>query len=59
MLVLPARTMARPSSDPSLFTMGSAFEATLLMFSEYLIARLARRMGEGEDDMRARHTNLE
>lgn len=58
-LVLPARTMARPSSDPSLFTMGSAFEAMLLMFSEYLVARLAHRMGESEDDMRARHTNLE
>ena len=58
-VLLPARTMARPSSDPSPFTMGSAFEAVQFMASEYLVACLARRMGESEDAMRARHTNLE
>ena len=58
-VLLPARTMARPSSEASPFTMGSSFEAMLFMFSEYLIACLARRMGESEDAMRARHTNLE
>ena len=29
------------------------------MMSEYLVGRLAVRMGETEDAMRARHTNLE
>ncbi len=58
-VLLPARTMARPSRDPSSFTMGSAFEAIQFMVSEYLVACLARRLGESEDAMRARHTNLE
>lgn len=58
-LLMPARTMARASSDPSAFTMGSAFEGMLFMLSEYLVGRLAERMGESEDAMRARHTNLE
>lgn len=58
-VLIPARTMARPSSDPSPFTMGSAFEAIQFMFSEYLVSQLADRLGESEDAMRARHTNLE
>lgn len=58
-VLMPARTMARPSSVPSSFTMGSAFEGMLFMMSEYLVGRLAVRMGETEDAMRARHTNLE
>ncbi len=58
-VLIPARTMARPSSDPSPFTMGSAFEAIQFLFSEYLVMRLAERTGESEDAMRARHTNLE
>ena len=58
-VLIPARTMARPSSDPSPFTMGSAFEAIQFLFSEYLVTRLAKRLGESEDAMRARHTNLE
>ncbi len=58
-LLMPARTMARASSDPSSFTMGSAFEGMLFMLSEYLVGRLAERLGETEDAMRARHTNLE
>ena len=59
LVLIPARTMARPSTDPSPFTMGSAFEAIQFMFSEYLVASLAARMGESEDAMRERHTNLE
>ncbi len=58
-ILLPARTMARPTSDPSPFTMGSAFEAAQFMASEYLVVRLVERLGETEDSMRARHTNLE
>ena len=58
-VLMPARTMARPSSAPSSFTMGSAFEGMLFMMSEYLVGQLAVRMGETEDAMRARHTNLE
>nr|WP_321986706.1 SIS domain-containing protein [uncultured Lichenicoccus sp.] len=58
-LLMPARTMARASSDPSAFTMGSAFEGMLFMLSEYLVGLLAQRLGETEDAMRARHTNLE
>ena len=58
-VLIPARTMARPSSDPSPFTMGSAFEAIQFLFSEYLVTQLAKRLGESEDAMRARHTNLE
>ena len=58
-VLIPARTMARPSSDPSPFIMGSAFEAMQFMVFEYLVARLADRRGETEDAMRARHTNLE
>ncbi len=58
-LRLPARTMARPVGEPSIFTMGSAYEAVLLLFSEYLVGRLAQRLTAGEAEMRARHTNLE
>jgi len=58
-ILIPAKTMARPSGDSSPFTMGSAFEAIQFMVSEYLVARLAERMGESEEAMRARHTNLE
>ena len=58
-LLIPARTMARASSDVSPFTMGSAFEAIQFMVSEYLVCCLAGRLRESEDAMRARHTNLE
>lgn len=58
-ILIPARTMARPTGDRSPFTMGSAFEAIQFMVSEYLVAQLAARLGESEDAMRARHTNLE
>ncbi len=59
LVLIPARTMARPSSEPSPFTMGSAFEAIQFMFCEYLVSQLVDRLGESEDAMRARHTNLE
>jgi len=58
-VLIPAKTMARPSGDTSPFTMGSAFEAVQFMVSEYLVRLLAARLGEGEESMRARHTNLE
>lgn len=58
-VLIPARTMARSVDDPSPFTMGSAFEAAQFMVSEYLVGRLAHRLGQTETAMRARHTNLE
>ena len=62
-LLIPARTMMSPGThppgEPSIFTMGSAYEAMLFLASEYLVGRLAQRLGATEAQMRARHTNLE
>jgi 6-phospho-3-hexuloisomerase len=56
--VIPAQTMAAESRDHVL-PMGSAFEISALIVYELAILRLADQLGQGPEEMRARHTNLE
>ncbi|CTQ34730.1 SIS domain-containing protein [Jannaschia rubra] len=59
-VVLPARTMAEAEAvDASALPMGSVYEGALFLWSELLVLDLARHLGQGPGDMRARHTNLE
>ena len=58
-MLIPRPHHGAPLQRPFPFTMGSAFEAIQFLFSEYLVTRLAERLGQSEDAMRARHTNLE
>ena len=39
--------------------MGSLYEAVQLLFFDVVSLRLRERLGQGAEEMRARHTNLE
>jgi 6-phospho-3-hexuloisomerase len=57
---LPAQTMADDSGpSTSVLPMGSLYEAVQLVFFDVVSLRLRERLGQGADEMRARHTNLE
>jgi 6-phospho-3-hexuloisomerase len=62
-VVLPARTMAQDThSMPTVaaaLPMGSAFEISLLLFSEHVVVQLSSQLVVDEAAMRRRHTNLE
>jgi 6-phospho-3-hexuloisomerase len=57
---LPAQTMADDSGpSTSVLPMGSLYEAVQLIFFDVVSLRLRERLGQGAEEMRARHTNLE
>jgi 6-phospho-3-hexuloisomerase len=57
---LPAQTMADDSGpSTSVLPMGSLYEAAQLIFFDVVSLQLRERLGQGPDEMRARHTNLE
>ena len=53
---LPVTGEAGPSSCQPL---GSLFEQSLLVVGDVLVLRLMKRVGTTNEQMRARHTNLE
>jgi 6-phospho-3-hexuloisomerase len=57
---LPAQTMADDGGpSTSVLPMGSLYEAVQLIFFDVVSLRLLERLGQGPEEMRARHTNLE
>lgn len=58
-LVIPARTMARPAGETAVLPMGSAYEGAMYLLFEHLVGLLREAGGISEAAMRARHTNLE
>ena len=60
-LHIPAQTMTRVQEDSatSKLPMGSLYEGALFLLFEIMILRLQHLMNESEQNMRARHTNLE
>jgi 6-phospho-3-hexuloisomerase len=57
---LPAQTMADDSrAATSMLPMGSLYEVVQLLFFDVVSLRLRERLGQGAEEMRARHTNLE
>jgi 6-phospho-3-hexuloisomerase len=56
---LPAQTMARAEGSASGQAMGSAYEQALWLLFDALVPRLQTELGQSQDDMRGRHTNLE
>jgi 6-phospho-3-hexuloisomerase len=59
LLYLPAQTMAEAEGSTSGQAMGSAFEQSMWIFFDALVARLIGATGQTADDLRRRHTNLE
>jgi len=59
-LVIPARTMAGGSGEiDSILSMGSLYELALLVFTDVAALAIQARTGVSDDEMAARHTNLE
>ncbi|RKP51852.1 SIS domain-containing protein [Pararobbsia silviterrae] len=60
-VVVPAQTMADDQGDQvtSILPMGSIFEGSLFVLFEIAILRLKAKLGVGDAQMRANHTNLE
>jgi 6-phospho-3-hexuloisomerase len=60
-LVIPAQTMADDQGDAatSVLPMGSVFEGAQFLVFEMLILSLRDYLGATQEEMRARHTNLE
>lgn len=57
---LPAQTMADDQAEGAgILPMGSVYEACQLVLFDLVALRLRERTGQGADDMRAGHTNLE
>jgi len=56
---LPAQTMAEKEMSSSSQVMGSAFEQSLWILLDALVPRLQIALGQGAEDLRRRHTNLE
>uniref|UniRef100_A0A0D9W8B9 SIS domain-containing protein n=1 Tax=Leersia perrieri TaxID=77586 RepID=A0A0D9W8B9_9ORYZ len=64
---LPAQTMADDDeeetaageSSPAKLPMGSLYEGAMFVLFEMVVMELARVLGQGPAQMRARHTNLE
>jgi len=59
-LVIPAQTMASASGEiDSILSMGSLFEIALLVFTDVAALAIQARLGISNEEMAARHTNLE
>jgi 6-phospho-3-hexuloisomerase len=58
-VTLPAQTMADDQKNLGLLPMGTAFEIALLIFFDLAAIRLRDFTGQTDEQIRARHTNLE
>lgn len=58
-ITLPAQTMANDAGSERILPMGTAFEIAMLIFFDLIAIRLRELTGQSNDDLRARHTNLE
>jgi 6-phospho-3-hexuloisomerase len=58
-ITLPAQTMADDAGSVRVLPMGTVFEIALLIFFDLTALRLQTMTGQSNDDLRARHTNLE
>lgn len=58
-LTVPAQTMARDIGGKSTLPMGSVYEGALFVLFEIIVLMLKDRLGETNETMRARHTNME
>lgn len=58
-VTLPAQTMADDQTRAGVLPMGTAFEIALLLFFDLAAIHLKGLTGQSNDDLRARHTNLE
>jgi len=57
---LPAQTMVdvEAGSSPSVLTMGTPYEASLLLFGDLLVLRLLELTNQKREDMYTRYTNM-
>jgi 6-phospho-3-hexuloisomerase len=57
---LPAQTMVdvEAGTSPSVLTMGTPYEASLLLFGDLLVLRLLELTGQKREDMYTRYTNM-
>jgi 6-phospho-3-hexuloisomerase len=55
---LPAQTMADIAAGRSILTMGTHYEASLLLFGDLLVLRLLELTNQLREDMYTRYTNL-
>ncbi len=58
-LALPAQTMAEQEGSTSQQAMGSVFEQAMWILLDSIVPRLQTALGQGSEDLRRRHTNLE
>lgn len=58
-ITLPAQTMADDQENRGVLPMGTAFEITLLIFFDLVAIRLRDVTCQTDEQIRARHTNLE
>jgi 6-phospho-3-hexuloisomerase len=59
-IYLPAQTMANDTKgSTSVLPMGTLYEATQLLFFEFIVIMLRDKMKQKPSEMRSRHTNLE
>ena len=59
-IVIPGQTMAAGGGErASIQPMGSLYEQALWLYFDYVVLRLAHRLGKSFADMSHRHTNLE
>jgi 6-phospho-3-hexuloisomerase len=60
LVVIPGQTMAGSRGErESIQPMGSLYEQAMWMYFDYVVLRLAERLGKSFADMAHRHTNLE
>ena len=55
---LPAQTMADVAAGSSILTMGTHYEAALLLFGDFLVLRLLELTHQKREDMYTRYTNM-
>jgi 6-phospho-3-hexuloisomerase len=55
---LPAQTMADIAAGRSILTMGTHYEASLLLFGDLLVLRLLELTNQKPEDMYTRYTNM-
>jgi 6-phospho-3-hexuloisomerase len=58
-ITLPAQTMADDQQSGGILPMGTAFEIALLLFFDLAAIRLRDLTGQTDEQVRARHANLE
>ena len=59
LVTLPAQTMAETQPSSSTQAMGSAFEQAIWIYFDVLVPQLQTALGQSEEDLKRRHTNLE